>query len=503
MLEGDIHAAVDLGSNSFHLIVARVEHGQMRVIDRLKDMVRLGGGLDAEGRLDRDVREHALASLARFGERLHDIPDARIRAAGTQTLRRLRHPESFLVVAETALGCPIDIISGREEARLVYLGVSQDVPAAAGKRLVIDIGGGSTELALGTGLEPELTESLDYGCVSISRDHFPDGSIDTARWKAGKREILAEMQGLATSFRRAGWQQAIGASGTMRAVAAMLAAHDPSTAGTITTAGVEELAREICRQGHRDTLAFEGLSRRRAPVIAGGVLILDAVMSALGIERLTVSDYALREGLLQDLLGRLEHRDPRANPSAAMAERYQCDREQAARVADWARSGFEQVASNWHLSEEHGDLLAWTCLVHEIGLAIAHDGQADHGAYILEHADMPGFGRVEQRFLAALARLQRRKPSNTALDALPARLRDPARRAATLLRLAVTMNRARADSQVGRFGLEARQERLILSLPDGWLEAHPLNAHDLAAEQRCLRRLDIELELVSFDTPAS
>ncbi|MCC5863492.1 MAG: Ppx/GppA family phosphatase [Wenzhouxiangella sp.] len=500
MDDRQLFAAVDLGSNSFHMIVARLDNGQLRVIDRIKDMVRIGGGLDSRGRLDGETRERAIASLARFGQRIAGIPDQQIRAVGTQTFRRLRNPAAFLVVAETALGCPIDIVSGREEARLVYLGVGQGMPAPAGKRLVIDIGGGSTELVVGASpAEPGLAESLGFGCVAVTRSLFPDGRVTAARWQRGLRQIGAELQAHAESFRRFGWDEAVGSSGTIRAVADMITELDPEHRRSVTPAGLAELRRLTLDVGDTSKLELASLSEQRRPVIAGGMVVLEAVMNVLEISELAVSDFALREGLLHDLLGRLEDRDPREQTVRAMGERYKVDRRQAERIDDWTRTAFEQVAEAWALSTVHADMLHWISQLHEIGLAIAHDNDHLHAGYILEHADMPGFGRQEQQFLACLARLQKRRILSEELSRLPARLQGSARRLLALLRLGLAMNRARNDRNLTDFGVSANAELLSLALPTGWLDAHPLTRQDLEFEQQQLERIGIALTLRELD----
>lgn len=489
-------AAVDLGSNSFHMIVAREEHGELRIIDSIKDMVRLAGGLDAKGQLDTATREAALSSLARFGQRIKGIPDSNIRAVGTQTFRRLRNPATFLVVAETALGAPIDIVSGREEARLVYIGVRRNMPADVDRRLVIDIGGGSTEVVAGDALEPMLAESIPFGCVATTRQAFPDGRIDLERWRAARQQVLAELQQFSATFRQYGWDQAVGSSGTIRAVQAMLGSLHPNEPSGITRPLLRDLRSRLIAAGRIEDLQFEGLTERRRPVIAGGVLILDAVMKALNIERLQVSEFALREGLLHDLLGRLGEDDPRDQTVSGMARRYDCDPSQSERVADWLSVAFEQVAETWQLREVHLELLLWAARLHEIGLAIAHDRWHVHGGYILEHADMPGFTRQEQALLAALVALQRGAPELERIRALPPRLRQVARRMLALFRLAVTLFRARSDSDFADFGLSAETaSSLRLELPAGWLESHPLSSHDLNLEVEHLALLGVRLKL--------
>jgi len=500
MPERELYAAVDLGSNSFHMIVARSEHGELRVIDRIKEMVRLAGGLDQQGRLAAQTREAALDCLARFGQRIRVIPSQQVRAVGTQTFRRLRNSASFLVVAETALGCPIEIISGREEARLVYLGVSQGFASRNSRRLVIDIGGGSTEIVAGETLDPVLAESVPFGCVSTTRQAFPDGRITGKRWDRASDAIEREMRGYSSQFRRFDWEEAVGSSGTVRAVASMLSKGDSRAAIDLSElGGIRDALIDI---GHVERIDLPGLSTRRAPVIAGGVLILEALQTTFGIDHLGVSPFALREGLLFDLKGRLEHRDPRDQTVRAMAERYQIDPDQANRIAAWTRRAFEHVASDWNLSRVHSDFLQWIARLHEIGLAIAHDAYQQHSAYILDHADMPGFSRHEQQFLAVLARLQRHRIQPTEFDPLPERLHHPARCLLILLRLAIVLHRTRSNIGLSDFRLRVHHDTLRLETQPNWLEANPLTRQDLEDEAREFSRMGVNLTFAELSAPA-
>jgi len=502
MAEREVFAAVDLGSNSFHMLVARAEHGEMRVIDRIKEMVRLRGGLDENGNLDLATRENALMCLARFGQRLAGIPASNIRAVGTQTFRKLRHPAAFMVVAETALGCPIDIVSGREEARLVYTGVSQGMPLTSGhRRLVIDIGGGSTELVAGESVDPVLAESLSFGCVATTKESFPDGRITPQRWRRAKRKILSALRPYIGQFRGYGWDQAVGSSGTMRAVESMVRCLKPDQPGGFSRDDLIDLRSRLFSAGTTESADLPGLSERRAPVIAGGLVIVDALMKGLEIERLSTSEFALREGLLYDLMGRLTQQDPRDKTVNAMCARYECDQRQAERVTDWAQAAFDQLAGDWELNRAHRDLLLWAARLHEIGLAISHDRYPSHSAYIVANADMPGFGRQEQTLMAALLSAQRAGTESELRENLPPRLHRPYARLLAILRLAVLMARARSDGDFCDFAISVkRQQRIRLRLPPGWLESHPLTAQDLSDEIEHFRTLGFSLSLDELET---
>ncbi|GAB4179273.1 MAG: exopolyphosphatase [Wenzhouxiangellaceae bacterium] len=492
----NLYAAVDLGSNSFHLLIARLEQGQLRVIDRLREMVRLGGGLDARGRLDPATRDRALQCLARFGQRLAGVPPGHVRAVGTQTFRRLSHPQAFLIVAETALGFPIDVISGREEARLIWLGVTGATGQRDETRLVIDIGGGSTEIAAGSAREPTLTESLQYGCVSVTRAAFGSGRITAKRWRRAQSGIAAELQALREPLERLQWRRAIGSSGTIRAVQSMIAAAQPGADSRIHREQVTALAAQLMAAGRIERIRLPGLSADRQPVIAGGVLVLETVMQTFAIDELEVSPWALREGLLEDLLGRELHTDPRRQTVAAMAARFGCDMQQARRVHTLVQSGLGQIGAHFGLTEAHAELLEWACHLHEAGLAIAHSHYQVHSAYLVEHADMAGFTRQEQQLLAVLLAGQRRKLRAAMLDALPERLARVARPMLLLIRLAVLFARSRTDADLPEFGLDIEDgHRVVLRLRPGWLAAHPLTAYGLGLERRHLRALGFRLRI--------
>jgi exopolyphosphatase / guanosine-5'-triphosphate,3'-diphosphate pyrophosphatase len=486
-------AAVDLGSNSFHMIVARAMNGQLHVVDRLQEMVRLAAGLDEHDDLDKASRTRALECLARFGERLRGMPRGAVRAVGTNTLRRARNAGKFLAVAERALGHPIEIISGQEEARLIYQGVAHELPESDTRRLVLDIGGGSTELIIGRRLDPLLAESLHIGCVSVSRLYFPDGDISPKAWKRAETAAHLELQPVESAFRRYGWSAVCGASGTIRTVGAVLRGRGWAH-GEITLDGLDKLRDVLFTAGNSQRLELDGLSAERAPVFAGGVVILAAAFHALGIERMDVCDGALREGLLYDLLGRMQHTDPRSRTVTALCERHQVDKEQATRVERTAKHCLTQVAKAWDLREPESQLLSFAAALHEVGLGIAHTKYHRHGAYLVEHSDMPGFSWQEQRLVGTLVGVHRRRFPADSFDKLPKETRRVARRLAVLLRLSVLLHRGRAESDLPRFHLSARKRAVRLRFPRGWLKRNPLTHADLMREAQYLKTARFVLE---------
>ena len=491
--DGDLLAAIDLGSNSFHMVVSRYVLGQLRVVDRLRDTVRLAEGLDARGGLDVAVRDRALECLARFGERVRDIPPQRVRAIATNTVRRLAVPQAFLLPAESALGHPIEIVSGREEARLIYLGVAHAQPPKPGDlRLVMDIGGGSTECIVGSGFDAIERESLQVGCVGTTLRFFGDGRISRGRWRDALSEVSLQFQQFSNAYRSLGWNEELGTSGTIKAIGKICAEMN-LTKGAVTAEALPVLRERLLQAGHMDEIDLPGLSDERRAVITGGVLILEAAFDALGLKRLQVSKAAMREGVLYDMLGRGGENDPREAAVEALVVRYGIDRAQAARVESTALRLFDQVAAAWSLDADDRLMLQRAARLHELGLAIAHSQYHVHGAYVIEHSDIAGFSQQQQRFLAALVRTHRRNIPKSAFDALPDRLIASVHRLTVLLRLAVLLHRAHETDPVPHLEAEAEGTRLTLRLAGRWLEARPLLKADLDCEPPVATRVGIEL----------
>ena len=493
--DGEMLAALDLGSNSFHMVVAQMVLGQLRVVDRLRESVRLAEGLDGFGGLKPEVLERALACLSRFGQRVQDIPAHRVRAVATNTVRQLRAASTFLLPAETALGHAIDVVSGREEARLVYLGVAHAQPPKDDQlRLVIDIGGGSTECIIGRGMDALERESLQVGCVASTRRFFGNGKLSRKRWNAALIEVTAEFQQFAATYRSLGWDEAIGAAGTNKAIGEICAAMK-LTKGAVTAEALPQVRDRLLQAQRIDDIDLPGLSAERRPVIAGGILILEAVFNALELERMAVSKAALREGVLYDMLGRGGADDPRDTSVAALEHRYAIDAAQATRVEATALKLFSQVAKSWALDADDRQKLRRAARLHEIGLAIAHSSYHVHGAYVLAHSDIAGFSQQEQRFLAVLIRTHRRNIPKSAFEMIPDRLLANARRSAALLRLAVLLHRSRDNEALPSLQLHADGDQLMLSLDPRWLQARSLLRADLDGEVDAIRGLGMQLQL--------
>ena len=491
-------AAVDLGSNSFHILVARREHGELRVLDRIKEMVRLGGGLDSDGNLDALVQESALKCLSRFGQRLRGIPAKNLRAVGTQTFRRMKNADAFLMTAEQALGCPIDIIAGREEARLIYLGVTQWIGDEKQKQLVIDIGGGSTELVIGEAFDPLEMESLQFGCVSVTHRFFPNGKITAKRLKKARSAVLAELQEIQTIYRKTGWQVAVGSSGTLRSAASICLANGWCE-NVITHKALENLRLKALSFKTIPEVAIEGLSERRQPVFIGGLAIMLACFEALGIKEMVISPFVLREGLLHDLLGRLEHRDPREKAVKALISRFAVDPSQVARVSGTALNLFDQVSVNHALGKTHRLILEWAAGLHEIGLSLSHASYQKHSAYLVEASDMAGFSHQEQLFLAALVGFQRRDIPEDYAARLPLRLHEALRTSMVCMRLSWIFCRTREDKAIPAIGIRLEKSRVYLTLPKSWMKIHPLTIADLEYEEQALQTTGLNLEISFTD----
>ena len=480
------------------MLVARREHGELRVLDRIKEMVRLGGGLDKEGNLDPLVQQRALDCLSRFGQRLRGIPAKNIRAAGTQTFRRLKRADEFLHAAETALECPIDIIAGREEARLVYLGVTQWVTGEEQKQLVMDIGGGSTELIIGEHFDPVEMESMQFGCVSVTNRFFANGKITEKGLKRAQRAVAAELQEIQSVYRKVGWQTAIGSSGTIRSAASMCEANGWCKKG-ITPGALEKLKQKVLSFNTISDVDIDGLSERRQPVIIGGLAILLACFKALHIDELLISPFALREGLLHDMLGRLEHRDPRDKAVKALMSRFAVDPAQVERVRKTALEIFDQLSPDQPISRSHRALLTWATELHETGLALSHNSYQQHSAYLVEASDMAGFSHQEQLFLAALVGFQQRDIPENYAARLPKRLYKPLRITLLCIRLAWIFCRTREDEAIPAFRIKLVKTTVCLELPGHWMEAHPLTIADLEYEQQALRTTGLDLQIAYLD----
>lgn len=484
-------AAVDLGSNSFRLQVARVVDDHLFMHDSLKDMVRLGAGLDRNKVLSREAMESAVDCLRRFGERLRGFDPHAVRAVATNTFRIARNADELLYRSQQALGFPIEIIAGREEARMIFIGVSRSLPPFDGKRMVMDIGGGSTEFVIGQGFEPDQRESLYMGCVSYSMRFFPEGKLTEGNFKRAEIAARTEIQGIRNQFSAGHWNEAVGSSGSARALGDILLMNGWSN-GDITASGLAMLKKQMLKARDIRQLQLEGLSAERIPVIAGGFAIMHAAFEELNIERMTVAGGALREGVLYELLGRIQHHDTREATVRQFMRRYHVDTPQARRVQVLALSLLEPVG-HWLQMESAvaRQYLVWAARLHEIGISIAHSGYHKHSAYIVENADMPGFSKMEQQLLGLLLRLQRRTLAKYPLPPLD----DDRITLILVLRLAVLFHRNRMETPIPELSLYRDESRFVLGIPQDWLAANPLTESELDAEVGYWRDAGVALKI--------
>src|SRR3954469_2486967 len=494
MARHDTLAAVDLGSNSFHLQIGRVVDGQIYPLDAVREVVRLGAGLTADKRIDRATQAAALETLAKFAERLRGFPRQAVRVVGTNALRVAKNSSAFLREARAVLGFPIEVISGREEARLIYLGVAHALPATLSKtepRLVFDIGGGSTEFIIGTGLESQLTESLYMGCVSYSLKYFPQGRIEKSGMKAAELAARQELAGIVRSYRAAGWEEAVASSGTARSIENILRENGFAEEG-ITRGGLEKLRSMLIKGEKADPDRIAGLRPNRAPVLPGGVAIMSAVFDELGLESVKVSDGALRHGVLYDLLGRVQHRDMREATVAQFMRRYHVDTAQVERVKALALKIYDGLSPGADREDDSDrTMLEWAARLAEIGLSIAHAHYHKHSAYVLSNADMPGFSRMEQARLARVVLAHRGKlgkVQDVGLEGADWRL-------VFALRCASLILRSRTDLKLPFLRVAADSGGFAIDLPQSWLEENPLSADALESEADHWKAVGMKLEV--------
>jgi exopolyphosphatase / guanosine-5'-triphosphate,3'-diphosphate pyrophosphatase len=486
----ELLAAIDLGSNSFRLQVARVVDDQIYPLDGLKETVRLAAGLGQGKLLDGPSQLRALEALSRFNERLRGFAPDQVRAVGTNTLRVAKNAPQFLPQAEAALGFPIEVVAGREEARLIYVGVAHTLPNPSNQQLVVDIGGGSTEFIIGRSFEPLALESLYMGCVAFSLRYFPDGRMDKKSLREAELAARRELETIEHDFRSLGWDEAVGSSGTARSLLDIMELNGWCR-GELTRDGMEKLRAMLLRVGDVNRLGISGLRSDRLPVLAGGFAIMSAVFDAFRLERMSFSEGALRLGVLYDLLGRYHHQDLRDATVLQFGRRYQVDQRQAERVHSTALRLLKGL--NPAAGEDDPDLqlLSWASRLHELGISVAHAGYHKHSAYIVGNADMPGFSRMDQARLARLVLSHRGK-----LEKVNSASADPRDWPLILcLRLSVLLHRSRDDFEELPLTLERTGAGYLLAPRSEWLSGAPLTAASLADEQRQWASIGIELKL--------
>lgn len=483
-------AAVDLGSNSFRLEIGRVEGAHIARQGYWKETVRLAAGLDENNKLSKKSIEIAVETLARMNERLRGMRGEHVRAVGTQTLRQARNLNQFLLEAQHALGFPIEVISGREEARLVFEGCMHTLPTSTVRRLVVDIGGASTELIVGRGFSADSAESFKVGCVNTSLRFFKDGRIDRSSMKKAQVAAAAELEEAVSVFARAHWDEAYGSSGTVGAVSEILRAQGWSD-GTITNVALLKLRNALLDAGEIRRIRLAGLKPDRQEVIAGGVAVLSAVFDTLGVTEMQPARGALRVGVLYDLLGRREQKDMRDSTVARMQSRFGVDRAHAQRVATLAFQFFSALATA--ADGESAKRLQWAALLHEVGFAISHNDYHKHSAYLIEHSDLAGFSTTDQEHVAELA-LAQRGNLRKVFDALADR--DRARKILAL-RLAVILAHARGPVELPKWSLK-HGKSIEFALDRSWIAHHPLTQFLLEEEGAHWERVGLGFELLEL-----
>lgn len=476
-------AAIDLGSNSFHMVVARVVNGALQILSRLKQRVHLADGLDAGNRLNEEAIVRGLNCLALFAERLQGFPPQRVTMVGTHALREAVNAEEFLSRAAKVIPYPIEIISGHEEARLIFMGV-EHTQSEKGRKLVIDIGGGSTELVIGENFEPILVESRRMGCVSFGNQFFPGGVISPVHFRRARLAAAQKLETLAWQYRLLGWQVALGASGTIKAACEVLAELGEKDGG-ITPERLQLLYDKVMKFKSFSALNLPGLSEERKSVFVPGLAILCGVVDTLAISELQFSDCALREGVLYEMEGRFHHQDIRSRTARSLAEHYNIDSEQAKRVSDTTDELYQQwYNQNEDLRNEQLEaLLKWAALLHEVGLGINHSGMQRHSAYILQQTNMPGFNQEQQLLLATLVRFHRKAIKLEEMPRLNLFRKKHFLPCLQLLRLAVLLNNQRQATTPMQLRLTTDQNHWTLTFPPGFFAQNNLVQLDLEREQ--------------------
>jgi exopolyphosphatase/guanosine-5'-triphosphate,3'-diphosphate pyrophosphatase len=474
----ELIAAVDLGSNSFRLQVGRIVANQIYPLDGLKESVRLAAGLTPDKKLDAAAQQRGVEALSRFGERLRDFDPGAVRAVATNTLRVAKNAEAFLEKAEVALGFPIEVIAGREEARLIYLGVAHTLANPQTRQFVVDIGGGSTEFIIGQNINPIRLESLYMGCVSFSLRFFPDGRVDKRSFREAELAARRELQTIVHVYRETGWDEAIGSSGTAKAIVDLLELNGFSDHG-LTREGLEKLRGELIHAGEASRMKLQGLRADRIPVLPGGLAIMSAIFKEFGLERMAFSEGALRLGVLYDQLGRYHHDDLREATVTRFMQRYEVDQKQASRVARTALELLNQMVPTSRVADHPDALfLVWAAYLHEVGISVAHSSYHKHSAYILANADMPGFSRRDQARLSRLVLAHRGKLER----AQPLRGEAPEWTLIFCLRTAVLLHRSRDDQPLPPFSAGFTRNGFHFSLGAEGLNVLPLTTAALEDE---------------------
>lgn len=490
-------AAIDLGSNSFHLVVAKEDRDEIHILETRGEKVRLASGLDDQHRLSEEAQLRGLECLKGFASRVQGLPTHRVKILATNALRKAINRNEFIERAEGILGHPVSVISGREEARLIYKGVSHTCADEGGQRFVVDIGGGSTEFIIGTGFTPLALESLHMGCISYTQRFFPKGKLTP---KAFEQAILAakrELLNIRIQYRSLGWNVCIGASGTVRAIERVCSGLNTQPHEGIFLQCLYGMKHALIEAGHIDNFTAPLIKSNRKPTLAGGLSILIAIFEELGIDYMEYSEGALREGALYEMIGQKAHKDVQERTLKAMQERFRVDLNQVEHVEQTAIALWSDIKDQWSDSELPAERwLIWSAKLHTIGIAIAHNQFHKHGAYIIKVADMLGFTRKTQQVLSFLVRAHRRKFPEDVLSELPKHTQVTAKRLAVILRLAVLIHHAQEPDQIPKVRLSINDlNEVTMHFDPILIEEMPITYYDFLSEQRHLSTVGIQLHL--------
>ena len=487
-------AAVDMGSNSFHMVVAKISHGELRVIDKLGEKVQLAAGINEFGEFTEEAKTRAFECLSRFGQRIKGLDSSAVQIVGTNALRAAKQKKEFLRQAELIAGYPIEIISGREEARLIYLGVAHTLSDDYGNRLVIDIGGGSTELIIGERFETKALESLHVGCVSFREQYFYDGQLTEKNFSRATKHASRELLGISRNYSQLGWENCVGASGTVKAILNSLKFLE-YTNEKIELADLYKLRQKMIKLGHTNFLDEVGVKKDRANIFPSGLAILIACFEVLSIKNMNFTTGALREGLLYDIVGRKQHEDVRERTIQSMQLRYEIDKVHALQVEETALYAYNLIADSWGIRyHKNENLLRWSSRIFEVGLSIAHAQYHRHGAYLVYYSELPGFTRLTQLYLSILVRSHRRKFSDEPFAALTETEQVLLKKLSVIFRLANVLTVARKSSETS-FSLKVDDKTILLDMGEGWLKDNPLNEANLELERDLLTKQGFDFQI--------
>lgn len=486
-------AVGDLGSNTFHLMIAEVSGPRINIIDRIRVPVRLAAGLDEDDYLTQESQERAFECLEQFRQRLQNFPPEYVNFAGTNALRKAKNAEPFVEKASKILGYRINIISGYEEARLVFAGVARNIEPDNKKRLMIDIGGGSTEFAIGRRFEPFIMESIDAGCLSVAIRFFKDELITKEDMHNAIIAAGLKLSPIIARLKAVGWSSAIGSSGSIQAIEKVVQYYSWCDDG-ISYSSISNLRKYLIEKGRFEKELFPEISEDRAKVFAGGVAVLYSIFKNLGVDHISVSDGGIREGLLLDLSGRIDHHDVRDTSISVFAKKYNVDMDQSDRVFSNAEKIYNKVLNNWELAEPNcKELLRWASDVHEVGLSVSHGRYHKHSAYLVRYSNLAGFSRENQMLLGFIVRAHRKKFPQNALNKLSEKNRYLATSLSVIIRISVILCRSRNNLPIDLMEIESGKFSIGLKFPDGWLESNPLTNAGLEQEKIYLSEIGWEL----------